>query len=114
MLQNIKNKYKNKKNCNKEINIIYDLISYNSTKWKIKNFNNKLYIPTIFIRAVHDNTVKHSKMWNQWSVDERKCIIKNNKPNMYDFKYQLNAQHFLWYDEIHSKDIINIIKCNFN
>lgn len=113
-LQNMLQAIKNKENSNKEINMIYDLISYHSTKWQIDNLNNKLYIPTIFIRAIHNNTIKYSKIWNQRSVDERKCIIDNNKPNMYDFKYQLNAQHFLWHNEIHSKDIINTIKCKYH
>ena len=114
MLQDIKNKFKNKENCNKELKMIYNLITYHSTKWKINNLNNKLFIPTIFIRAIHNNTEKYNKMWNQWSIDERKYIVDNNKPNMYEFKYQLHAKHFLWYDEIHSKDIINTIKCKYH
>jgi len=111
-LHKILDKIKNGVNVNKEIELVRRLISYHSFRYKIDNFDKKLYVPTIFFRVVDLKGAdgKFQKMWNKYGTMENKEIAKNNDPSMYKFIYVSNVSHFMWYDEQTMHIIIKEIK----
>jgi len=110
IINKIKNSLVTKKNVNKEIEMIYKLINYKYKSYRIKNFNKKLSVPTLFFKVIHVSKSKYDKQCNNNSVEERNEIIKNNKNYMYKFRYFLNGHHFIWFNQEHSNDIISDIK----
>ena len=115
IINKIKNSLITKKNVNKELEMIYKLIDYKYVSFRVKNFDKKLSVPTLFFKVIyHAKDKKWDKIINDWSLEEREEIIKNNKNNMYKFRYFLNGQHFIWYDQENSNDMINDIKLFIN
>lgn len=106
-LKIIKNS-KNIKEINKEIDDIYKLIVYKSSQDRIKYYDKKLYIPTIFFRAYHTKPKKDDIDWNKYSIKENKLFKKDK--NMIDYVIMNNAEHFIWNNQEFSDIIINTIK----
>jgi hypothetical protein len=78
MLKKIKNK-KLDENVNKEIMMIFDLISYIDGNERIKNYDVFLPIYTIYFRAIYPNTKENFKIkQNKWASTEQKIMEKNN------------------------------------
>lgn len=99
-LKNILNKIKNKKineNVNKEINMVFDLISYIDVCERIKYYEKKLPIYTLYFRATYPNaTDKFEIKWHKWSLIEKKIFEKNNPINNFEYIEMPNANHFIW------------------
>ena len=110
MLEKIKNK-KPDENVNKEINMVFDLISYNDWNERIKHYDVSLPIHTVFFRAIYSNTKDKWKIkWNKWSSTEQKILEKHNSSDNLEYIIMQNAEHFIWYNQKYSDDIINKIK----
>jgi len=110
ILDKIKTNGDNQVNVNKEIDKVYKLIEYRSSYDRIKYFNNKLPVPTLFFRAFHSQPkTKFEKEWNQFSVLEKENLIKNNNSNMFKYIVMLDAEHFIWKNPIYSDTIISEI-----
>ena len=62
----------NIKEKNKEIDDIYKLIGYKSSQDRIKYYDKKLYIPTIFFRAYYSKPKDYQIDWNKYSIKEKK------------------------------------------
>ena len=115
IINKIKNSLTTKKNVNKEITMIYKLIEYKYTSYRVKNFDKKLSVPTLFFKVIyHTKHKKWDKIANDNSIEETKEIKKNNKSSMYKYRYFLNGQHFIWFDQENSNDMINNIKLFIN
>jgi hypothetical protein len=88
-LQIMLNKIKNKKpdeNVNKEIDMVYNLISYNDCFERIKNYNTVFSIYTVILRATYPNTKDTFKIkYNKWSLIEHKIINKNNSSDKFEY-----------------------------
>ena len=113
IINKIKNSLITKKNVNKEIDMIYKLIIYKYTSYRVKFFDKKLSVPTLFFRNIYHNNVskKVDKRINDTALEEIKEIKKNNKSSMYKHIYFLNGQHHIWYDQENSDEMIRQIKC---
>lgn len=111
MLDKIKNK-KSDENVNKEIDMVYNLISYNDWLERIKHYDEILPIYTVIFRATYPNTKDTYKIkYNKWSSTEHKIIKKNNNSSdKFEYIEMPNAEHFIWYNQKYSDDIIDKIK----
>ena len=110
ILDKIKNKNEND-NVNKEINMVFDLISYLDWNERIKYYDKKLPIFTLCFRAIYPNTTdKSQNKWNKWGLKEKKIFEKNNSTNNFKYICMPNANHFIWFNQKYSDDIINEIK----
>lgn len=113
-LKNILDKIKNKKtneNVNEKINKVLSLISYLDWTERIKYYDKKLPIYTIYFRASYPNTTDKFRIkWNKWALEEKKIFEKNNSTNNFEYIIMPNAEHFIWYDQKYSNDIITKIK----
>lgn len=115
ILETIKDSLKDKINVNKQIDLIYNLISYRSSTDRIKYYDDKLYVPTLFFRAFSSNPDnKFKKEWNENSVKEKLNLEKNNDLEMFKYFIMLDAEHFIWKKQEYSDMIINEIKCMLN
>ena len=115
IINKIKNSLTTKKNVNKEIEMIYKLIEYKYTSFRVKNFDKKLSVPTLFFKVIyHAKDKKWDKIVNDNSIEEINEIKKNNKNSMYKYRYFLNGQHFIWFDQENSNDMISDIKLFIN
>ena len=106
-LKIIKNS-ENIKEKNKEIDDIYKLIVYKSSQDRIKYYDKKLYIPTIFIRAYYSKPKKYQIDWNKYSIKEKKFFEKDK--NMKHYIFMDEAEHFIWKNQEFSDIIIDTIK----
>jgi hypothetical protein len=94
---------------NKEIDDIYKLISYKSCQDRIKYYDDKLHIPTIFFRAYYtDPKGSYQIDWNKYSFKEKKLFEKDS--NMKRYIFMNNAEHFIWNNQEFSDLIIDTIK----
>ena len=85
------------------------LISYKSSQDRIKYYDDKLHIHTIFFRAHHITPVeKWQKDFNKYSKKEKEFFIKDK--NMKEYILMNDAEHFIWKNQIYSDKIIEIIK----
>ena len=110
ILEKIKNKKPNE-NVNKEINMVFDLISYNDWNERIKHYDKILPIHTVIFRAIYPNTKDKWKIkWNKWSSTEQKILETHNSSDNLKYIIMQNAEHFIWYNQKYSDDIINKIK----
>jgi hypothetical protein len=98
----------NIKEKNNLINDIYKLISYKSCQDRIKYYNKKLYVPTVFFRLYYSNPVSFQKDWNKYSKEEKK-LFENDK-NMINYIIMKDLNHFMWYDQKCSDKIIETIR----
>lgn len=115
ILNKIKNGYANEININKEIDLVYELIEYESSQDRIKYYNNKLAIPTLFFRAFSSNPItKFQKEWNKFSVLEKEKLAKYNKSDMFKYIIMLDAEHFIWKNQNYSDMIQDEIRCMMN
>ena len=115
IIDKIKNSLVTKKNVNKEIDMIYKLIDYRYTSYRVTNFDKKLSVPTLFFKVIyHAKDKKWDKIVNDNSIEEINEIKKNNKNSMYKYRYFLNGQHYIWFDQENSNDMINDIKLFVN
>jgi hypothetical protein len=96
------------KERNKEINDIYRLIGYKSSQDRIKYYDDKLYIPTIFFRAYSTNPKDYQDDWNKYSRKEKKLFEKDK--NIKKYVMMKDAEHFIWNNIIYSDKIIDTIK----
>ena len=72
MLEKIKASTLNKSNVNKEIDIILKMIVYKAASDRIKYYDDKLYVPTLFFRAFYsDPNNKFKKEWNYYAIKEK-------------------------------------------
>jgi len=106
-LRIIKNS-KDIKEKNKEIDDIYKLIGYKSSQDRIKYYDDKLYIPTIFFRKYYSNPKDYEIDWNNFSNKEIKIYEKDK--NMKKYIIMKDADHFIWKNQEFSDIIIETIK----
>ena len=106
-LRIIKNS-ENIKEKNKEIDNIYKLIGYKSSQDRIKYYNTRLYIPTIFFRAYYSKPKDYQIDWNKYSMKEKKLFEKDK--NMKKYIIMNEAEHFIWKNQEFSDIIIETIK----
>jgi hypothetical protein len=70
-----------------------------------------LPIHTVIFRAFIPNTKDKWKIkWNKWSLTEQKILEKHNSSDNLEYIIMPNAEHFIWYNQKYSDDIINKIK----
>ena len=94
ILKFIKN---NKGNANKEIDLVYKLIEYNSCIDRIKYYDKNMHIPTLFFRAFSTiPDTKWKKEINKYSIQEKDFLENNNKTNMLKYYVMLDADHYIW------------------
>jgi hypothetical protein len=107
MLKKIKN-IQNDINVDKEIKMIFDLITYYQCyNEPIKHYNNILPIYTVFFRAYkNSNNIIRKKLIST----EQKIIEKHNSSDKFEYILMQNANHYIWYNQKQSDDIINKIK----
>lgn len=96
------------KEKNKEIDDIYKLIGYKSSQDRIKYYDTKLYIPTIFFRAYYPKPTDYQIDWNKYSNKEKQLFEKDK--NMKAYIFMNEADHFIWNNQIFSDIIIDTIK----
>jgi hypothetical protein len=96
------------KKKNKEIDNIYKLIGYKSSQDRIKYYNTRLYIPTIFFRAYYSKPKDYQIDWNKYSMKEKKLFEKDK--NMKKYIIMNEAEHFIWKNQEFSDIIIETIK----
>ena len=106
-LKIIKNS-ENIKDKNKEIDDIYKLITYKSSQDRIKYYDSKLYVPTIFFRAYYSKPKNYQIDWNKYSMKEKKFFEKDK--NMKHYIFMDEAEHFIWKNQEFSDIIIETIK----
>jgi len=106
-LRIIKNS-ENIKEKNKEIDNIYKLIGYKSSQDRIKYYDTRLYIPTIFFRAYYSKPKDYQIDWNKYSMKEKKLFEKDK--NMKKYIIMNEAEHFIWKNQEFSDIIIETIK----
>lgn len=113
-LKKIKNK-KIDENVNAEINMVFSLISYNDWIERIKHYNKKLPIYTLYFRATYPNaTAKFKIECNKWGLEEEKIMTKYNSENKLEYIKMPNAEHYIWFKQKYSDDIISKIKETLN
>jgi len=105
---NIIKNSKDIKEKNKEIDYVYKLIGYKSSQDRIKYYDSKLYVPTIFFRAYYPKPKDYQIDWNKYSIEEKKSFNKDK--NMIQYIIMNNADHFIWENQEFSDIIINTIK----
>ena len=93
---------------NKEIDNIYKLIGYKSSQDRIKYYDTRLYIPTIFFRAYYSKPKDYQIDWNKYSMKEKKLFEKDK--NMKKYIIMNEAEHFIWKNQEFSDIIIETIK----
>ena len=93
---------------NKEIDDIYKLIGYKSNQDRIKFYDSKLYVPTIFFRAYYSKPKNYQIDWNKYSMKEKKFFEKDK--NMKHYIFMDEAEHFIWKNQEFSDIIIETIK----
>jgi hypothetical protein len=96
------------KERNKEIDDIYKLIGYKSSQDRIKYYDTKLYIQTIFFRAYYSKPQDYQNDWNKYSIKEKKLFEKDK--NMKKYIIMNEADHFIWIKQEFSDIIIDTIK----
>ena len=96
------------KEKNKEIDNIYKLIGYKSSQDRIKYYDTRLYIPTIFFRAYYSKPKDYQIDWNKYSMREKKLFEKDK--NMKKYIIMNEAEHFIWKNQEFSDIIIETIK----
>lgn len=96
------------KEKNKEIDDIYKLIGYKSSQDRIKYYDTRLYIPTIFFRAYYSKPKDYQIDWNKYSMKEKKLFEKDK--NMKKYIIMNEAEHFIWKNQEFSDIIIETIK----
>jgi len=99
---------KNKNNDFKETDDLFTFVGYKSGQDRIKYYDKKLYVPTIFFRVNHtkeDN--QFAKDWNKYSTDEHN-ILQNDK-NLKEYIYFEDADHQIWSNPDHANTIVNVI-----
>ena len=106
-LRIIKNS-ENIKEKNKEIDNIYKLIGYKSSQDRIKYYDTRLYIPTIFFRAYYSKPKDYQIDWNKYSMKEKKLFEKDERMKKYISMNE--AEHFIWKNQEFSDIIIETIK----
>jgi len=97
-----------RKEKNKEIDDIYKLILYKSSQDRIKYYDNKLYIPTIFFRAYYSKPKNFQIDLNKYSMKEKKLFEKDK--NMKGYIIMNEADHCIWENQEFSDIIINTIE----
>jgi len=102
-------------NVNNEIDLVYKLISYKSCTDRIKYYDDKLYIPTLFFRAFSsDPNNKFKKNWNKYAIKEKEHLEKNNDLSMFKYYLMMDADHFIWKKQEYCNMIIEQIECFMN
>jgi len=96
------------KEKNKEIDNIYKLIGYKSSQDRIKYYDTRLYIPTIFFRAYYSKPKDYQIDWNKYSMKEKKLFEKDERMKKYISMNE--AEHFIWKNQEFSDIIIETIK----
>ena len=91
------------KEKNKEIDDVFKLISCKSSMDRIKYYDNKLYIRTIFIRAHNLGNLD----WNKYARLEKKSF--NADKNLVSYVMLKGAEHFVWKKQEFSDVIIKQI-----
>jgi len=92
---------------NKEIDDIYKLIGYRSASDRIKYYDDKLYVPTLFFKVYHLNPTDNEKVRNKYNNIEMKHFKKDKK--LCDYIIFKDAEHFIWKNQKYSDEIINNI-----
>ena len=116
MLNKIKTKITNNAlsddvNVNKEIMMIFDLISYIDSNERIKYYDKEFPIYTLWFRATYPNATNSFKIkQNKWGLKEKEIIDANNNPNNFKYITMSNAEHYIWFKQKYSDEIIDEIK----
>ncbi len=97
----------NIKEKNTEIDNIYDLIAYKSCQDRIKYYDNKLHIPTIFFKAYYSKPIDFEIDWNKYSMKEKKLFQKDK--NLIKYIIMHDANHYIWKNKEFSDIIIDTI-----
>jgi len=96
----------------KEIKDFFKMVAYRSSQDRVKYYDKKLHVPTLFFKAFRSNPIKKfEKVLNKFAVQEKKNLLKHNNQNTFKYFIMLDATHFIWNDETYSKMIIDEIKC---
>ncbi len=100
---------KDVKEKNKEIDNLQKLIAYKASEDRIKYYDTKLYVPTIFFMANSSKPIKQS------SIDRNKFTIKQQKlfekdKNLKHHIIMVDADHAIWENKELSNKMIETIK----
>jgi len=94
----------------RKIDGIFRYTKYRLCEDRIRYYDEKIYIPTIFFRAYYNkkNACKLERDWNKYSKMEEE--LYKNDVNLIKYKYLEDASHFIWRRQEYSEMIIREIK----
>lgn len=100
---NIVKKTKNPELRNNEIGNLFKFIMYNSAQDRIKYYDNKLYVPTIFFKKKD-----LQKERNKYNIKEKKQFEKDK--NLIAYIVRKDVGHYIWENQEFSNIIIKSIR----
>jgi len=84
------------------------LISRLSALDRIKYFDPKLYVPTLFFKSLNTNPNEMERIWTRFNRKEKKQFASD--PNLKFYKFFKDAEHAVWNNQKYSDAIIRGIK----
>jgi len=98
----------NKKEANEIYEHIQNLIIYYFFKNRFENFDPKIYVPTLFFKAIPSKPVDEEKVMARLNRKQKRETAKD--PNMKLFKFLKDAESNIWWNQKYSDAIIRAIK----
>lgn len=109
-LNDIKDDHNENINIDKKILLLELLFEYNLFKDRLKYFNKKLSIPTLFFKSNISKPInKYEKNKNKLLILEKKNLFKYNNPKMFKHFTMLNNDYHIWTNEKYCDKIIKEI-----
>jgi pimeloyl-ACP methyl ester carboxylesterase len=87
---------------------VMTLISRLSALDRIKYYDPKLYVPTIFFKAIKTNPTSDEKIRTRFNRKEKRLFASD--PNMKLYKFCKDADHHIWNNQKYSDAIVRSIK----
>jgi len=87
---------------------VFNLISRLSALDRIKYYDPKLYVPTLFFKSLKTNPNEMERIWTRFNRKEKKQFSSDS--NMKFYKFFKDAEHAIWNNQKYSDAIIRGIK----
>lgn len=98
----------NKKEANEIYEHIQNLIMYYYCKNRFENFDPKIYVPTLFFKAIPSKPVDNEKVFARLNRKQKRESAKDS--NMKLFKFFKDAESNIWWNQKYSDAIVRAIK----
>jgi pimeloyl-ACP methyl ester carboxylesterase len=95
---------------NQVISDLFGFIMYKSAQDRLKYFDGKLYVPTLFFKK-RDNQ-RENKEFNEFNERERKHFERDRK--LLGYSVRENVGHYVWENQSYSDLIVKTIKRNIH